>query len=84
MLQGFSIVGVVTSRRQWGEETDLQVSLSIQVDNPAFRGFVDVRGSAKLVGRDVVEGEHVHCAVVIRAGKAAPWAQIVAVQVYAE
>lgn len=84
MLQGFCIIGVVSSRRMWGEETDLQVSLSIHVDNPAFRGFVDVRGSAKLVGRDVVEGEHVQCAVVIRGGKAAPWAQIVSVQVESE
>lgn len=81
MLQGYCVIGVVQSVREWGTPDDLQVSLTVKVASPGFLGLVELRGSAGDVGHDVVKGVHVVCHVIIRGGKAGPYAQVVAVDV---
>lgn len=79
MLQGFCVIGVVQSVREWGSADDLQVSLTVKVASPGFLGLVELRASAGDVGHDVVRGSRVICHVIIRGGKAGPYAQVVSV-----
>jgi len=80
MLQGFCVIGTVQQVREWGAADDLQVSLTVKVASPGFVGLVELRGSASDVGHDVVRGAAVVCHVIVRGGKAGPYAQVLSVE----
>lgn len=81
MLQGFEISGVVSGLRTWsGRDGVEQVTLTLLVDNPGYRGVVELRGDADVLGDGVVRGVAIRAAVVIRGSKSGPFATLAAVE----